>query len=75
MQEYLTEDIVGTSGMRALPVVAGSNESAHYWSKQSACAALVLCIILLSFSLLSEVVAFRPEIRQLGLRNFAWAPK
>ena len=27
------------------------------------------------FFLLSEVLTFLPERRQLGLRNFAWAPK
>ena len=54
----------GPSGVRALPLAAGRNVGGystwHYFS----------------FSLLlSESLTFLPERRQLGLRNFAWAPK
>ena len=31
---------IGPSRVRALPLAAGINEGGHYWSEQSACAAL-----------------------------------
>ena len=37
---YCTFNIVGPSGVRALPLAAGINEGGHYWSERSACAAL-----------------------------------
>ena len=63
IHEAFVHPKIGPSGVRALPVAAGTN-----------IVAIVLGIIFLSFSL-SESLRFLPLRRQLGLRNFAWAPK
>jgi hypothetical protein len=56
----------GPSGVRALPLAAGINVGGHNtWHYFSS----------LFFFSLSEVLTFLPERRQLGLQNFAWAPK
>ena len=34
------KEIIGPSGVSALPLAAGINEGGHYWSERSACAAL-----------------------------------
>ena len=55
--------VLGPSGVRALPVAAGTNVVAP-----------IVGIFFLSLSL-SKVLTFLPERRQLGFQNFAWAPE
>ena len=54
------KQLIGPSGVRALPVAAGMDVVAR-----------LLAIIFLSFS---DSLTSLPERRQLGLPNFAWAP-
>ena len=56
---------VGPSGVSALPLGM---------RRQNVVAILNGVIFLSLFFFLSEVLTFLPERRQLGFRNFAWAP-
>ena len=52
---------IGPSGVRALPVAAGTNEGGHYFRY--------------FFPLTLTPIAFTPEGIVVGFYIFAWAPK
>ena len=55
-----------SSGVRALPVAAGTNEGGHYFRYFST---LVVLLVV------ETPIAFTPEGIVVGFQIFAWAPK